>query len=533
MKSDILLCFPPLQDYGRKRSLSFSFLHLMNMMPLGVTYLAASCKEAGFKPAILDMEVNKLPITEIIKYFRLLNPKIVAFSATSAAFPMVRKLARIIKEKIDMTVPIIVGGPHATIDPRHAILDPNIDFLVRREGEITLVELIKALLDKHTPQFDKIQGISFKIPKHSLSEGEFKKISGTLNTEDKNSGNRLKKPMNPLGNELRSVDPSFSKRFLISEVETQVKEHFYVHHNIDRPDIEDLDSLPFPLLKLLPYKKYFNPLAKENPCASMIATRGCPYRCVFCVQIYPKPRHRSPEHLVREIQHIHKELRIRDIAFVDSTLNMKTKWLKRVCEEIIQEKVDVLWRARLRPDNIDINLLKKAKKSGCYNISFGVESGNDRILKLLRKDFTTQDVERAFKLAAHVGIETHAYFIIGSPTETIPEIAKTLRFIMKIKPDFIMENICVPQFGSELRKIAAERGWLLEDASLTDLEGAVSELWDGGGLDHDTIYRLYKQISRKFLLSKQNILNLGRKFLKHPGRMVRNTVLIGKYLFGR
>lgn len=200
--------------------------------------------------------------------------------------------------------------------------------------------------------------------------------------------------------------------------------------------VENLDPLPFIDRSFFKNDPYALEGKKE---ASVISTRGCIFNCVFCSNPIiggRRVRTRSINNILKEIKLL-KKSGVNSIHFVDDIFNYDKKRLENFCNALIKEKIKIKWRALCRTDNLNIKILKKMKKSGCYKLAFGVESGTPRILRYIGKNFDLSKVEKVFKICRTLRIETKAFFTIGYPSETIKEIQNTIDFALKLNPNEI------------------------------------------------------------------------------------------------
>lgn len=237
-----------------------------------------------------------------------------------------------------------------------------------------------------------------------------------------------------------------------------------IRANLPIPWIDDLDSLPPPALDLLPRDRYRSVLVDE-PFVTMIASRGCPYRCDFCSQIYDGQvlRSLSAEHVVDEMERAVERYGAREIVLFDETFGARRKTALRVCELICERGLKVRWNARTRIDLVDRELLSAMRRAGCHTLHLGIESGTEHILKQMNKRITTDQVREAVRLAHELGFRTHAYFMIGYPGETRKDIETTLRFSRELDLDWASYTITLPHPRTPLCERAIRQGSLRPD----------------------------------------------------------------------
>jgi radical SAM superfamily enzyme YgiQ (UPF0313 family) len=233
-----------------------------------------------------------------------------------------------------------------------------------------------------------------------------------------------------------------------------------------RPLIENLDSLPFPAREFLPMEKYRESNATAVPFARMVSSRGCTGRCIFCVynQILFKERFRarSPENVVNEMEYLIDKYHVKYIYIDDDTFTINKSRVHKICDLIIEKGINkkIDWSTLSRIDTVDFELLKHMKDAGCKVIIYGVESGNQNVLNLMKKGVTLDQIRQTFKWTKDVGMKIHATFMFGSPGETKETIKETIRFAKELNPDTAQFPICMPYPGTEFYKIAEENGWL-------------------------------------------------------------------------
>lgn len=244
----------------------------------------------------------------------------------------------------------------------------------------------------------------------------------------------------------------------------------------------DLDTYPIVDRTLVDYSRYYDVMGEGGIFTTMVTSRGCPYRCTFC----NTPRHRyrvqSPERVCDEIEAC-INLGIREIYFVDDTFNITNQRVHDLCDEIIRRGLEFSWTVRFRVKGVDRPLLEKMKAAGCSRIQLGVEQGTEEGLLRLKKDVTSREIEQAFRLCREVGVNTVAYFMIGTPVErTRQDVLDTIEYSIKLKPDFVMYNIMTPFPGTTLYDEGVRDGVLNIDPWIDFMENPTEEfkaqVWD-------------------------------------------------------
>ena len=368
--------------------------------PLGILYIAGYLEKNGFEVEVIDPNFDESAI-EIAKKIISLNPDVVGISTRTPQIDHAKNIASHLKLSSD--IPIVFGGPHPTVLPQEVLKENCIDFVAIGEGEITFSELCEAL--KENKGFKDVNGIGYK------KNGEL------IFTES-------------------------------------------------RELIPDLDSIPFPARHLLPSKWYFAPPRIRGiwtkSTATIMASRGCPYRCIFCGshRIFGrKTRFRSPENIIEELKHLRNKYHIDAVWFADDTFTLHPAWVTKLCSLIKQQGWnDFKWVAQARVNTVSYELLKTMKSAGCVQIDFGVESGSPKVLKILKKDITPEKVIEAFNIAKKAGLLRYTSFIIGTPGEKEEDLRLTFKLLKKIKPDYVDFYFMTPYPGTEVYQIAKELG---------------------------------------------------------------------------
>lgn len=414
---------------------------------LGLMYIAACVERyTDHQIEILDTQAEKMNYEEMKSEIRKRNPDIVGIQAMTFTLVDVILTAKIVKE-LDRSIPLILGGPHVNIYPEETISNSEIDFLVLGEGEYVFPDLINALSQRK--DLSKIRGIVYKRNKEIINTGK-------------------------------------------------------------REFITNLDAVPFPAHHLVPYQKYYSVLAKRTPITTMMTSRGCPFKCIFCTrpQLGKIFRYRSAENVVDEMEQCAR-IGIKEIFLYDDTFTIKKQRVIDICNEILRRNLKIMWDIRARVDTVDEKILKKLKLAGCERIHFGVEAGTQGILNILRKGITLQQAEKAFQWSREVGITTLAYFMIGNPTESRKQILETIKFSVKIKPDYVHIALTTLFPATELYRRGLERKILKYDYWKEFAENPrtdfVPEIWEEN-LRREELIRLLKSAYMKFYMRPGYIL---------------------------
>ncbi len=376
----------------------------MKAPPLGLAYIAAVLEKHGHKVKIIDTPTLEIGFQEWISEVKSWKPDVIGISMLTPTAPKGYMAAKLIKEELGKDVIVVAGGSHTTFMYVEA-LNNNIDVVVRGEGEYTTLELINAL-EKHG--FDKsvltkIKGIAFK------------------------------------DNDKIIVTPN-------------------------RPFIEDLNKLPWPARHLLPMDKY-TLFGKPIRIAHVMASRGCPYGCIFCITSYfwgRRLRFRSHEDVADEIEFLVDKYKVKQIVFTDDELTANRRFVYGLVEELKKRGLDITFACGSRVDHVDKKLLEYLYKNGCVALYFGVESASQRTLNYIGKKITIEQVKKVFKWVKELKGFATASFILGFPWETISDMEKTVDFALKIDPDYAQFTVLTPYPGTPLYNYALKHN-LIED----------------------------------------------------------------------
>ncbi len=418
---------------------------------ISLGYIGAVLEKNGHKVSIIDIDADTLNDNDIVSIIKDLDPALVGLSTTTPVMNSALSVAKLAK-KINPKIKTVLGGIHPTIAPESCIKHDSIDFIIKGEGENTILELVN-FLETGNNELHKIDGIVFKQ----------------------------------------------NKKIII---------------NKERKLIENLDELPFPARHLFNNVKYSYPDALLSPAAPIITSRGCFGRCTYCCinQIYKRKfRARSAKNVVDEVESLINNNHAREIHIWDDNFTYDKKRVYEIRDEIKKRKISTLFAFPngLRVDQVDDNILSALKEMGTYSIAFGVESGNQNILKSIKKGTTIKQIEKAFKLAKKHKIETWGFFMIGLPEDTNQTIRETIDFAKKIEPDIAKFHILKPYPGTEAFEQLSKLG-LISSFNL-----------DEYGIHTKPTHHL-KSLSEEELLAWQK--RAYREFYLRPSKIVKQLI---------
>jgi anaerobic magnesium-protoporphyrin IX monomethyl ester cyclase len=230
--------------------------------------------------------------------------------------------------------------------------------------------------------------------------------------------------------------------------------------NLPRPFIASLDDLPMPMHELLPLQKYRMPLIK-GPFTFIVTSRGCPAGCTYCIKHVSyqySARLRSPELIMQEMWRL-KELGIHNIHMYSDLFTVNREQVVDLCQRMIAEKINIHWTSNSRVDYVDEEMLQLMGKAGCRLISWGIESGNEQILRHARKGAYPHKAEQSLTWAKKAGIMNWGYFIIGLPGETEKTIRETIDFAKRLPLDIALFHVAAPYPGTPFFFEVVKEGW--------------------------------------------------------------------------
>jgi len=277
-----------------------------------------------------------------------------------------------------------------------------------------------------------------------------------------------------------------------------------IKRNADRPFLENLDTLPLPARHLVRNELYIRPDNKQ-PMAIIETSRGCPGSCIFCL-VGPvagkRIRNRSVKAIIQEIEECVHKYNIRNFHFKSDTFTWNKIWVLELCREISKRDLKIEWICNSRVDTLDTERLELMKNAGCRAIGFGIESGNQEILEKIKKGITLKAAQEAVSLCRKCGVKSYAYFIIGFPWDTKNTVDDSIRFSLKLNPDFIDFFLPFPFPGTELEKVAKELKLLSNDG----VKAYASAMMNTLALTKEDLSRLKKKGLRRFYLRPSYIL---------------------------
>ena len=287
--------------------------------------------------------------------------------------------------------------------------------------------------------------------------------------------------------------------------------------NADRPFIEDLNALPLPRHDLLPLQKYRAPLVR-GPYAFIVTSRGCPAGCRFCIKHVSygnSVRFRSPEHVLAEIEAL-VGLGVRDLNMYADCFTLNREHVMGICEGILERGLKVRWTCNSRVDFVDEEMLQVMARSGCWMISWGIESGDEGMLQRMHKGITREQVERALRWARRAGIKNWGYFIIGLPGETEESIRRTIAFARRLPLELVLFHIAAPHPGTPFFFEVVENGWFRPGTRWEEVDMDRSTVLDYPHLRAEELERWARRAFRAWALRPGPLWTYLKMFIGNP-----------------
>lgn len=436
--------------------------------PLGLAFLASVLRKNGFEVGIFDNYLFRKSVNEVVKIIKRRDPSMVGITCSSMTYQPCVRLAEKIKE--ELSVPIVVGGPHPTVLRETMLQHSFIDYVVLGEGEYTLLELVKALSKEANP--DKVKGLAYKKDDETIYTGR-------------------------------------------------------------RPFIRNLDALPHPARDLLPMSKYprKSQFLSVTPVSNINSSRGCPYGCRFCsVRSIWGRRYRcfSPKWVLDEIEELVNTYRTKGIYFREDNFTVDKQRVVNISNGILDRELDIKWVCESRVDLVSESLLEKMWKSGCESMWFGIESGSHRVLNYLNKGITLEQIKNAVQMCKKVGIKVGASFIIGLPCEDPEEMKKTLALAKKLEVDWCWFNIFV---GIPFSPLYME---IMEKKQYSHVDDNYLVYVKTEKFDYETMKRIKEEFVKAYMrgrILKPNYMMRRLLKVRSPKEMLQLTKHFFHYLF--
>jgi len=391
--------------------------------PLGLAYLAGYLEAHGHTDVIIldarladDTQPSPdgkymlygMDDDQVTRAIKALQPSIVGISCMWTAYAAdAHRMAKLAKD-VNKDMPVVFGGAHASQFTELVLKDPHVDIVVRGEGENTFCALVEAF-KKGRPELKNIPGISWR-------------------------------------------------------------DNGRITANPTQEYVRDLDSIPFPARHLLNMDRYLketlhNPFSMRRPSSTLISSRGCPQDCVYCTihSVWGRGwRARSAVNVVDEVEHLMSKYGIREFYFMDDSMTLSRGRIIEICRQIKDRKLDIRWTMPNGAAHWTLNkeTISLMKESGCYRITFGIESGNPEVRKFIGKNFDLGQAKELIQYANRIGMWTICTFIIGFPYETKEQIMDTINFAVQSDTDQAVFYLLCPHPGTGVYEVFKKEGLL-------------------------------------------------------------------------
>lgn len=407
------------------------------MPPLGLLSIMAWLERHEVASEIIDCYATPLPQDALVDEIIRRSPDLVAFSCTTSSFLEGNRIAEALKSRNNRMI-IVFGGAHAcTMGPQLLDRFPAIDYLVLGEGEQTMLELVQDGCRNPAT----IPGLAYRDSQ---------------------------------GNAVASAP---------------------------RDLIADLDQLPFPAYHLLPGfpEKYKLPLfsSPKFPNTSIISSRGCPYQCSYCDRsVFSKGfRFNSPDYILEHVAMLKRDYGIRHVFFYDDLFTFDRKRVAEFCELKRKKGIDVGYNCIARLEHVDAELLKLLKDSGCWQVNFGIESGDPEILKKHRKFYGLDEVGRKLQMVKDAGMRVKGLFMVGLPGEDEAAIRRTIEYACSLPLDEINVTKFTPFPGAPVYRTLEQFGQFNED---WELMNCMNFVFIPTGMTKEQLEGLYDEFISRF-----------------------------------
>ena len=441
---------------------------IFNLMPpLGLLSIIAYLEARGIEASIIDCYATPLAADTLVAEIVRRAPDVVGFSCTTSSFLEGYGIASLLKERAPDIITVFGGAHVCSVGVE--ILDgfPAIDYLVIGEGEVSFYELASS----GCRNVEAIPGIGYR------HDGK-----GILSAA--------------------------------------------------RELIADLDTLPFPAYHRLPQfpHRYTLPLFSfpTAPNTSIISSRGCPYSCSYCDRsVFSRGfRFNSPEYIVEHLRMLHRNYGIRHVFFYDDLFTTDRSRVARFCELKERERLPVTYNCIARLEHVDAELLNLLKRSGCWQVNFGIESGDPDLVKKHRKYYGLDDVRHKLRMVKDTGMRVKGLFMVGLPGETEASIRRTMDYALALPLDEINVTKFTPFPGAPIYRNIREHGEFNEEWPLMN---CVNFVFIPHGMTKEQLEELYNEFIRRFYRRSRIIRGYTAMIWKSPrsvGTMLRNLIPI-------
>ncbi len=471
----LVLCEPPFLFWDRSMD---KLRQGEETIPgMGMLVLAAVARTRGYRVHLVDAKQQGVSVDDVTRRIAALRPDYLGLSATTISVTNAARIAERVKALVPNVVTIL-GGAHVSAIPERTLeAFPSVDFGIVGEGEVSLFELL-ARLDGGS-DVANVPGLAYR------RDGR-------------------------------------------------------VRANPRAPYIDDLDALPLPAWDLLPdFPHRFQPSLfsyPRTPVATLITSRGCPFSCSFCDRSTSGKRGRmhSVEYIVRLCRHL-VGLGVRHIIFVDDLFTVRKQRVIDMCRAFLDEGFTFSWSCNSHPNLLDLDTMKLMRRAGCWQIAYGIESGSQRILDVVKREVRIPRMRETLRMTRAAGIRTKGYVMIGHPTEGLDSLAETATFLKVVELDLCQITKFTPYPGTPAYPTVRSHGSFDED---WEQMNAMNFTFVPTGLTVDILETYFDYLYRTFYHRSDILWGLAKLLAQEPKYMRRLAAssvvyLRGKFALGR
>jgi radical SAM superfamily enzyme YgiQ (UPF0313 family) len=444
---------------------------------MGILVLAAVARQRGYRVHLIDAKRAGGSVEDVSRQVAALKPDYLGISATTISVTNGARIAERVKQ-LCANVVSILGGAHVSAIPERTLdAFPSFDYGIAGEGEVSLFDLLDRL-ESGVP-IDDVPGLAFR------HEGR-------------------------------------------------------VRANLRAPYIDDLDALPLPAWDLLPdFPHRFQPSLfgyPRTPVATLITSRGCPFSCSFCDRSTSGKRGRmhSVEYVVGLCRHL-LGLGVRHILFVDDLFTVRKQRVIDLCHALLDARLSFSWSCNSHPNLLDLETMKLMRRAGCWQIAYGIESGSQRILDVVKREVRIPRMRQTLRMTREAGIRTKGYVMIGHPTEGLDSLAETAALLKDVELDLCQITKFTPYPGTPAYPTIHEYGRFAEN---WEQMNAMNFVFVPTGLTAEMLESYFDHLYRIFYSRPDVLKSLARMLYEEPKfakRLGSSAVayLRGKFAAGR
>ena len=412
---------------------------VLTVPPLGLASMAAVLESSGHAVQIIDANVEQIDPEDIVS--RVASaPAVIGLTVNILSIRMALQYGKVLKDAFPEAL-LVLGGPQAsTLKGQLLEKSAFVDAVIVGEGEVTIAEIAQRLGSKDV----------------------FKDVSGVV-----------------------------------------YRDQGLIIDNGLRPFIQDVDSIPIPAYHLLPHLSHYRSRSRATPVGFIVTSRGCPSACTFCYRSFgDKWRARSPEKVIEEIALLREVYGIRQLDILDDNFIADKVRTVKILEMIIarQWNLKINLQIGVRVHSLDFELLKLMKRAGVFKFGFGIESGDEAMLRRIKKGLSLDKAIEVVRDARSLGLITHGYFIIGFPGDTPESMQKTIDYAKKLDAHYASFSVCAPLPGTEMMQDILDNGTLVHDVNEGIDEGlfALKVFFHYRGQDPDQIVHYCDKAWKEF-----------------------------------